>query len=57
MEDIDNLAKGLVDGTISCEGCSGLQDLVEKVKAGQVDYGEFKNILKMSKEQLLNKTV
>lgn len=57
MEDVDNLAKGLIDGTVSCDGCGSLQELVEKVKAGEMNIDEFKSILRLSKEQMLGKMI
>jgi hypothetical protein len=57
MEDVDFLAKGLLDGSISCEGCTGLKELVDKVKSGEMNLDEFKNILKASKEEMLGKVI
>jgi len=56
-DEIDRLAKRLIDGTVSCEGCQELKDLIEQVKTGQMDFEEFKRILTMNKEQLLTQTV
>jgi len=56
-EDVDDLARGLIDGTVSCEGCPSLKDLIEQVKAGQMNFEEFKTILRTNKEKLLTQTV
>ena len=53
-EKADLLAKGLLDGSISCDECQDLHDLVERVRAGQMDFEKFKGIIK---EQLLTQTI
>jgi hypothetical protein len=57
MEDVDFLARGLVDGSVPCDGCNELQKLIDQVRTGQMDFEEFKSILQTSKEQLLKQTV
>jgi hypothetical protein len=56
-KNIDTLARGLVDGTESCAGCSELERMVQQVRSGEMDFEEFKTILALNKESLLKKTV
>jgi hypothetical protein len=52
-ENIDEIARNLLNGSLKCDSCTALNELIVQVKNNQINFEEFKRILTESKEQYL----